>query len=162
MKYLLLFIVITVVGCYERKPEITGLEGKPIPSFKLLLSDSSTYFDTKTIPAGKPTVLFYISPQCPYCRAQMNEIIEDMDRLKNIHFYVFTAWPFTAMKQFYSNYQLNKYPNITAGIDYTNFFGKYFKASGVPYTAIYNKDKKLNAVFVGSIGVKEIKKSARL
>ena len=67
MKYLSLTIIIAIFsGCYSTEPEKTGLEGKIMPSFKLLLEDSITYVDTKNIPIGKPVVLFYYGPHCPY------------------------------------------------------------------------------------------------
>jgi len=163
MKQLVLFIIIAVLsGCYGAEPEKTGLEGKPLPSFKLLLSDSSTYIDMKDIPKGKPVVLFYYGPYCPYSRAQMEEIIRDIKQFKNTQFYVFTAWPFADMKKFYSYYRLDKYKNIIAGLDNSGFFEEYYKVAGVPFTAVYDKDGKLNKAFQGKIHSKEIIKALEL
>ncbi|GAA0552381.1 hypothetical protein GCM10009415_37930 [Chitinophaga japonensis] len=61
------------------------------------------------------------------------------------------------MKDFYHHYQLNKYANITTGIDADLFFGNHFKTNRVPYVAIYGKDKKLKEVFTGNITSKQIK-----
>jgi hypothetical protein len=36
----------------------------------------------------------------------------------------------------------------------------YFDAPGIPYLAIYNKDKKLNQAFLGKISGNQIKKVA--
>jgi thiol-disulfide isomerase/thioredoxin len=155
-----LSIVICLAGCFGKAPEKTGFEGKLLPSFKLLLTDSTTIIDTKDIPEGKPFVLFFFGPHCPYSRAQMDEIIEDMDILKSINFYVFTQWPFKEMKSFYTHYNLDRYPNLIVGQDYTNFFVDHFEAQGVPYIAIYGKDKKLKKVFVGKIFGKQIKEEA--
>jgi hypothetical protein len=156
----LLILGLYLAGCYSKQPEKTGLEGKPLPSFKLLLTDSTTYFDTKEITKGKPVALFLFGPHCPYSKAQMEEIIEDMDILKDIHFYIFTNWSFPEMKAFYSHYQVNKYPNITMGQDYKNFFVDHFEAKGVPYMAIYGKDLKLRKAFVGKIFGSQIKEIA--
>lgn len=149
-----------ISGCYSREPEKTGMEGQSMPSFKILLADSSTYLDTKYIAKGKPTVLFYFGPHCPYSKAQIEEIIEDIDLLKNINFYVFTNWPFADMKKFNDTYKLNLFPNIKVGVDVNNFFADHFETPGVPYTAVYNSDKKLNSVFVGNVFGKQIKKAA--
>jgi thiol-disulfide isomerase/thioredoxin len=149
---------ILIIGCYSRRPaEKTGLEGKSLPSFNLLLSDSLTYFNTSNIPKGKPIALFYFGPNCPYSRAQMEEIIEDMSILKNIRFYIFTIYPYQDMKNFYDYYNLGKYPNITVSLDYTNFFGNYFETQAVPYLAIYGKDKRLIKAFIGKVYGKQIK-----
>jgi len=155
-----LLTLLSLVGCYHAVPEKTGLEGKPLPEFSLLLTDSSTYFNTRGIPSGNPVVLFYFSPQCPYCRAQMGEIIENIHSLKNIRFYIFTDWSFPDMKAFYVHYQLNSYPNIIMGVDYANFFEGYFKVRGVPYIAIYGKNKLLKEAFNGKVDISQIKDAA--
>lgn len=153
-------MAIYLPGCYSIEPEKTGFEGKHLPSFKILLSDSSTYLDTKDIPDGKPVVLLYYSPNCAYSRGQVSEIIENIVSLKDIRFYIFTTWPFDEMKMFNAHFQLNNYSNITVGIDYNKYFADYFDAQGVPYMAIYGKDKRLNQAFIGQVYSKQIKEVA--
>jgi thioredoxin-related protein len=144
-------IISTIFGCYSKEPEKTGKEGQLMPTFKLLLTDSVTYFDSKDISTGKPTVLFFYGPNCPYSRAQMKDMIEEKSLIKNIHFYVFTTAPFSEMKIFNTNYQLNKYLNITSGLLMGHSIVSYFNITGVPFTAIYDKDKKLIHAFQGKI-----------
>jgi thiol-disulfide isomerase/thioredoxin len=156
----LLIILVGLAGCFNRDPEKTGLEGKMIPSFSFLLSDSTSYLNTQHIPSDKPVVFFDFGPNCSYSRAQMEEIIEDMGTLKDIRFYLLTAFPFSEMKAFYTHYQLDKYPNITVGVDSNNFFNDYFEIRGVPYLAIYGKDHKLNAAFIGKVPVRQIREIA--
>jgi hypothetical protein len=146
-----------LAGCYGRDPDKTGLEGKAMPEFNLLLTDSSTILNTKSIPAGQPAALFFFGPHCPYSRAQMKEIIDDMSRLKDIHFYVLTPAPFNQMRSFNNDFKLQQYPNITVGQDFKNFFADYFKTPGVPYMAIYGKNKKLNQCFIGKIYSRQIR-----
>jgi len=161
MKVIASIVCITFLyGCYAKKPEQTGLEGKPLPAFNLLLTDSLTRFNTGNIPTGKPVVLFYFGPHCPYSKAQMEEIIEDMDRLKNIQFYLFTTSSFQEMKDFYEHYRLQQYQNVKVGLDYNHFFMDYYEVIGVPYMAIFGKDKRLNQAFVGEVYGKQIKKVA--
>lgn len=152
-----LFLLLGIVGCYDQTPDNTGLEGKPLPEFSLLLQDSTTYFNTKNIPANKPVVLILFSPECPYCRAQIREITEDINKLKDVQFFFVTKIPPSYLRQFSNEFKLDKYPNIIAGIDTSNFMSEYFKPTGVPYTAIYGNDKKLNNAFEGRIFVKQIK-----
>lgn len=159
-KIAILFLFAGIAGCYDRKPVKTGLEGTTMPSFDLFLADSSTYFNTGNIAAGKPAALLFFGPHCHYSRMQTEEIIEDMNNIKDIQFYLFTMARFEEMKNFYNEYQLHRYSNITVGIDYTGFFGNYFKVQGVPYTAIYGKERKLKGVFSGVVYGKQIKKIA--
>src|SRR5579864_2636847 len=101
MKYLSLFVlVLALAGCFGATSEKTGLEGKSLPSFHLLLQDSTTWFSSSRIPAGKPFVILYFSPYCPYCRGEVETITKRMDQLKNIPFYLVTNFPLSAIKQF--------------------------------------------------------------
>lgn len=145
-----------LLGCYSTEPEKTGLEGKLMPSFKILQQDSTTYIDTKDIQTGKPLVLFYYGAHCPYSRAQMEEMIENMGIMKKYQFLIIARSPLGTMQKFNNHYQLGKYKNIITGIDYSGFLGEYFKITGVPFTAIYDKDKLLKSAFEGRIFVKQI------
>jgi hypothetical protein len=163
MKYISAIILAIILwGCYGSEPEKTGLEGKPIPAFKILLRDSITYLDTKELQQGKPIVLFYYGPHCPYSRAQMQEMMDNMSIMKNIQFVLITRGNFNEMKIFCSHYGIDKYNNITAGVDFNNFLGEYFKITGVPFTAVYDKDKKLLSAFSGKIFVKQIVSTVNL
>ncbi|WP_160712827.1 TlpA family protein disulfide reductase [Chitinophaga solisilvae] len=152
---LLLFILYSCSGP-DRKPEKTGKEGTAIPSFELLLTDSITHVNVAAAPAGKPVVLFFFGPQCPYSHAEMEMIIKNESKLKDIQFYIFSSPPFQLMKAFSEYFKLNKYSNLTIGMDSENYFLKYFNTSGVPYTAIYGKDGKLKEAYLGQIDVKHI------
>lgn len=147
----ILLVLALLAGCYGREPEKTGMEGKPFPEFSMQLSDSISYFNTISITAGKPSALFYFGPHCPYSRAQIEEIIEDMDRLKDIHFYLVTRSPLPAMRKFYEDYHLDKYPNISIGRDTAHFVADYFEIPGVPYMAMFDKEKLLRKAYLGKI-----------
>ena len=151
-----IFLIVFFTACTQKRAEITGMEDKPIPAFKLLLLDSTTYINTAEIPTEKPTVLFYVSPECPFCRVEMTQIVKHIDLLKEIQFYIFSTWSVNDMKQFNARYQLDRFENIKVGIDYNQFFGQYYNVPGVPYMAIYGKDKKLNKAFAGEVDPKMI------
>ncbi|WP_205514600.1 hypothetical protein [Longitalea arenae] len=158
IKYLI--IGICILGCYSREPEKTGLEGKPFPSFDLLSIDSITKIKPNNIYKNEALVLFDFGPHCAYSRAQMEEIINNINILDKIQFILTTTWPYKEMKDFYAHYNLKKLRNVTIGLDYSNFVSYYFKSRGVPYTAIYGKDHKLRATYIGVIDAKLIKKIA--
>jgi len=161
MKCISVFIIaLALVSCYARVPEKTGHEGEMLPAFNILLPDSITRVDTKDITNGHPSVLFLFGAHCPFCKAQMDEIIRGRDKLKGFQIYVFTNTSFAEMKSFYNKFHLEKYPNIHVGFDYENFFTDYFKAPGVPYIAVYGEDKKLRKAFLGGLRSSEIKKAA--
>jgi len=160
MKQLILFLcMIILAGCFGKTPQKTGNEGKPMPDFTLLLTDS-TSLSTHDIPPGKPVVLFYFSPYCPYCEALTLELLEEMDDLRDIRFYFVTSYGWEHLETFKKEHQLAKFPNVTIGIDTALFIRNYFKTKGVPYTAIFNKNKILNNCFLGEISAAQLKNVA--
>lgn len=149
MKYVIVIICIFFVACFGKQPEKTGMEGKRLPEFSLLLVDSTTWINTKDIPPGKPSVFFLFSPECPYCKSQMSKIINDIESLNGLSIYAITPWPIKDAKQFYNTYDLSKYPNIKVGRDTAGFFGKYLDVKGIPFMALYDKNKRLARAFSG-------------
>jgi len=144
----------------ERKdvltPKITGKEGMSIPPFTILLADSSIIDTIVTYSPNKSTVLFYFSPYCPFCQAEIKEITSNMQKLKDIQFFLLTPFSFNEMKTFYKENELRKYDNIKTGIDMTYFLSSYFKINTVPFVAIYDKNDKLKAAFAGGISANQI------
>ena len=158
-----LVLILLMAGCKHRVyyfPPLTGFEGKTMPNVRFLLPDSLTYFTTQRIPEGKSTVIFYFSPDCPLCRAQMTEMTKNIGQLKDTKLLVLTFARFNAFKSFYEEFKVRQYPNITAGQDYTDSIGHYFKLKGVPFTAVYNGQKKLSRAFTGRTSVAQIKAAA--
>jgi len=157
---LIISIAICLFGCFGSEPQKTGKEGKPLPSFSLLQMDSTSWLHSRDIPEGKPFVLFYFSPYCPYCRAETKKIVEDMEMLKDIHLYFVSSFPLAAVKSYYTEFKLKKYPNITFCLDSANYVMEYFEVPGFPFLAIYGKDKKLNKTFLGKMYSSQLKKVA--
>lgn len=155
-----LLLLLLLAGCFGHEPVQTSHKGERIPEFSLLLADSSTYFNTKSLKEGKSLILFFFGPGCPYSRGQMEEIIANAEKLKDIQFILLTTAPFEEMKWFYKQYQLDKYHNMITGVDYTSFFGPYFDAKAVPYFAIYGRDRALREVFEGKVPVKQLRSIA--
>ena len=139
----------------------TGLEGKSIPAFDILLPDSITHVSIDKVRSNQPVVLFYFDPGCQYCQAEMRDITDNIRSLQHIQFYIFSSQPFGEMIQFYKTFQLNKYQNLCVGMDYKEAFKELFSPEGVPYTAIYSRDKKLTKAFLGGIGSQQIKDAVR-
>jgi thiol-disulfide isomerase/thioredoxin len=148
-QFCLLFIIACLSGCFGAEPQKTGKEGKPLPDFNILLTDSSTWLHSRDIPTNKPFALFIFSPYCPYCKAQTKKIIEDKELLGGIHFYFISRFPLSALKEYTKEYKLDKQANITVGLDSAKSVIDYFEVSGYPFMAIYGKNKKLNQAFLG-------------
>jgi thiol-disulfide isomerase/thioredoxin len=147
-------------GCFDPPKVKIQLEGRPMPSFELILQDSVTHLHTDSIPEGRPVVLFYFNPDCPYCKAQMKDITTNIAALTNIDFYLLTNYDYNELKSFYKDFNLVNYPNIIAGIDYTNYFNTHFPVSAVPFLVIYDKDKRLKKILVGRHDINIIRQMA--
>jgi peroxiredoxin len=161
MKKIILFItIVTLAGCFGAEPQKTGKEGKSLPEFSILLTDSTTWLRSEDIPANKPFVLFIFSPNCPFCKAQTKKIIEDIDMLQDIHFYFISRYPLSAVKTYIKEFQLAKQSNITVGLDSAHFVTDYLEVPGFPYMAIYGKNKRLNHAFLGKIYTRQLIKAA--
>lgn len=157
----ILFIILVIgyffTGCLTKEPAKSGHEGKPMASFNLLLMDSITKVSTRSIPVGKPTVFLFISPYCPYCQAETEEIVDNIQSLQDIQFYILSDFPFESIKAYANHYGLDKYPNINVAQDYDSYFADYFRVNSIPYIAIYNKNKLLKQVKIGKADVNLIK-----
>jgi thiol-disulfide isomerase/thioredoxin len=154
----ILLTLLIVMSCQTKKEKITtGLEGKPMPKIDLLLIDKTTHLNINSIKSNKPAVLFAFEPWCPYCKAQTKSIIANIKSLKGIDFYFLTNSDYPRFKEFYSKYELQRYPNIKAGIDYSYTFARYFKMSKIPAMAIYDSNKKLKQLLVGKNYISTIK-----
>jgi len=162
MKQALVILCMAVAGCYGTKTEVkkTGLEGQTMPVIDLITIDSISHVSTESIGVGKPTILFAFEPWCPYCRAQTASMLAQINKLKGINIYMLCTSRYSQFKIFYNRFQLQKYPNIHAGVDYKRSFVKYFGQTSVPYIAIYRADKKLKQVMEGKNYINSIKEAA--
>lgn len=123
---------------------------KPVlPQFRIMLTDSSTIFNSVSIPEGRPIVLMLFSPVCEHCSEAMASLLKDMDRLKDIRFYLIsTVQSMTAIRKFYNDLDLGKYKNIEAiGWDFDYFYMENYFTLSVPDFAVYDKNKKLIKLF---------------
>jgi thiol-disulfide isomerase/thioredoxin len=132
-------------------------EAQYVPSFNLLLSDGVTTFSTGAIPPGHPVVLVLFSPECPYCRVEIESIIRQIRTLTNIRFYFITPCAVDEVQEFSREYRLDSYPNIVVGIDRQNFLLRFSRTKVIPYTAIYDADKRLKEAVFGQTNDRKIK-----
>ena len=144
-------IIFILAGCHLQKKS-----GEPLPAFDLLLVDSTTHFNTANIPDGKPVVLMYFSPDCSHCQNETRDILDKMDSLENVRFYLITNDPSERLWVYDKMFKLYNYSNITLGRDYKYFFPGHFKNVVPPYMVVYDSDKFGRAVFSGDSSVNKI------
>lgn len=162
MKHISLILsLFAILSCNNTHTKmISGLEGEPLPSFNMLLPDSTTHLNSENIPRGKPFVLFYFSPHCPYCRAMTEKLKDEMKTVKGVGFYFIAAAPLNQIRKYDQQYGLSKFKNITMAQVTDTSFSKYYQIQSVPYLAVYNNQKQLNEVLIGVSDVDVIKNIA--
>ena len=75
-----------------------------VPPFKLLEVDSSSYFAKKDLKKNEPVLIMLFNPDCDHCKHETEEIIKNIDHLKNVQIVMATMMPFDMMKSFYEKY----------------------------------------------------------
>lgn len=151
---LAMLVSIFVTACRQNestKPYITGMEGKPLPEFAIQLLDSVSYLHSKDIPGGKKLIVFYYSPTCPFCRAQMRDMTNNMEKFKDEQLYVLTDADLSSIKNFASYFDLEKYQNVVIGRDTGSVIQQKYALMSVPFTASFDKDRSLKIAYVGRI-----------
>ena len=140
-RFFLCLWVTSLTGCAFRNQEKNIL-----PSLNLVLRDSSTVFNTSRIPDGKPIVIVYFGPECKNCQAQTAAITQYADNFTGVQLYLITANPFQKI--------LNSCKNIKV---YNDEYLEYFnvmKPKAYPFITVYDRNRKLKAVYEGPIGEK--------
>lgn len=155
----MIWSAIILIAC-STKPDLepvrTGKEGKSMPVFSLLETDTIHYFNTTDIKIGQTSFLLYFSPTCPYCRMETRRIVNNIGKLKDVQFVLITNKNMEAIKLFSKEFEIEKYDNITIGIDTGHVFSNYFQPNVIPFSVIYNENKKLKKAFSGAISTKQI------
>lgn len=146
-------------SCEEEKPQKaykTGMEGKPLPAFVIQLLDSITFIHSEDLPKDKSLVLFYFSPTCPYCRAQMHDMVNNIDRFKDKDLYILTNADLKYIKGFAEYFKLNRLRNVIVGRDTGSVVLITYRQTKVPFTAYFDKNKQLKAAYSGRITVNSL------
>ena len=151
---LALLVGVFLTACKQQeatKPYVTGMEGKPLPEFTIQLLDSVSYLHSKDIPDGKKLIVFYYSPTCPYCRAQMRDMTNNMEKFENEQLYVLTDANLSSIKDFAQYFDLGNYKNVTIGRDTGTVILRKYGLMSVPFTAFFDKNKNLKVAYTGRI-----------
>lgn len=96
------------------------------------------------------------NPDCDHCQHETEEIIKNIDHLKDVQIVMATMMPFVQMKSFYEKYDLQRFENITVGEDFQYTLPSFYKVRFMPYLAIYNKKGNLLTTFEGSMKMEDL------
>jgi thiol-disulfide isomerase/thioredoxin len=113
------------------------------PEFSMQLTNGKL-FSPKDLPRGKPVIIIYFAPDCEHCQKLMNVLFKKIRDFKNAQIVLATFKPLNEVVEFEKSYQTIKYPNIKVGIEIPVFFFRvYYNVENTPFTALYDKHRKL-------------------
>ncbi len=145
-----LFFLFSLQAQTSTPSEPGYLKNPDFPPIRLLEVDSVHYVTKTEIKRNRRILLIFFSPECEHCKHQMQDILADFDKFKDIEIVMATFQPFDEMKNFYTYYRISDHPNIRMGRDEKYFLPPYFKMQNLPYLALYNKKGQYITHFEGN------------
>ncbi|CAN5188441.1 hypothetical protein BH11BAC6_BH11BAC6_18400 [soil metagenome] len=121
-----------------------------LPTFSILETDSSTWFNSGDIPKNKSVIIVYFNPECGHCQLTAHEFQEKMDAFKD-DFFIWVSFnkSMTEIRDFAVQYKLVDAKNVRIGRDTKYFIPTFFKLTYTPYIAVYNEQGKLLETYDG-------------
>jgi len=122
----------------------------------MIQADGKVFFAVN-LPLGKPIVIIYFSPECEDCQQLIKDLLNRINELNSASIAMITYLPKEMVKQFVSEYQLDKYSNIFIGTEEDSYFvGKYYKVQQLPFMALYNKNGDLIKLYNKEISIEDL------
>lgn len=151
----LIILMLLFVKCRDNTRPFVATDDGKIPVFDYQLIDStvikSISFQNKT-----PIVLFILDPDCIFCNAQLQSILDNDRLFKDVRIYLVGYAPLSRLKKFSWEKKLGNYSNITIGRDTAKATLKHFNLNSIPFTAIYSNGLSLKHTFNGKVDAAQI------
>ena len=155
----LLLVIVTGLSAWSQKDSVPSppyLRFPTVPPLKILKVDSATYFTKDDVRKNRQTLIMIFNPGCEHCQHETKEITANIEKFKNIQIVMTTPESFGKMKDFYKEYKLKDYPNITVGRDEHFTLPSFYYIHNLPFLAFYDKKQKLISVHEGTFSVEKI------
>lgn len=127
-----------------------------VPPFNLYKVPDSTLFTKADLKKKKATLLMVFSPDCDHCQHETKELTDKIKLFKKVQIVMASWLPYDQIKQFYQDYHIANYPNITMGWDKVFMLPPYYKLQNLPFMALYDKKGNLISVFEGSVKLDKV------
>ena len=120
-----------------------------IPPFRMIRQDGRM-FKAESLPAGKPIMIIYFSPECEDCQEFMNKIMNRIDDFKSVSIAMITFLPVESLSQFIRKNDLDQHPNFYVGTEGSTFLVRdYYQIEPLLFVALYTKDGDLVKQYSG-------------
>ena len=127
-----------------------------LPPFKMYLSNK-TVFSATELPKNKPVIVIYFDPECDHCQKLMNEVFKKINSFSKAEMVMVTFKPVEELTAFEKKYKTQNYTNLRVGTEGTSFqLRNYYQIEKMPFTALYDKDQKLNYSYGEDISLDDL------
>jgi thioredoxin-related protein len=127
-----------------------------VPPLNLLKIDSVSVLNKSNLKKNTPVLIMLFNPTCDHCQHETEQIIKNIDAFKKVQIILATTAPFGLMKEFYANYKLAKFKNISVGQDFQYTLPSFYMIHSLPYLAMYDKQGKLLTTFEGTMKIEDL------
>lgn len=158
MKKVLLTVFVfsfSIVAFAQMDSTAPYYKNRTLPSFRLLSVDSVA-FNQSVLDDNKRTIIMMFHPECDHCQHQLELLLSMPEVTESTQIVMVSGETVEKNKIFYDKYELQKYPFIHLGRDFTRFFLGFYKPGTVPVLVFYNKKKEFTLIHQGNADKKEI------
>ena len=152
----LLFFICATAFSQADSTQPVYLRFPVIPQFTVYKAPDSTAFSRDELKKKKPVVFMIFSPDCEHCQHETEQLLANIDKFKNAQILMITYLPYNEMIDFYKNYKIANYPEITMARDTKFFFPVFFKVRNLPSVFLYDKKGDFKKAFEGSVKIDSI------
>lgn len=110
-----------------------------LPAFRILQTDSATWFTKSELPKRDFTIIIYFSPDCGHCQYEAKEVIKNIDSLSNTFMVWVSYKSITEIREFAQHYGLDQHKNIRIGRDPLYALPSFYQVRFTPFVAVYDK-----------------------
>jgi thiol-disulfide isomerase/thioredoxin len=147
--YLLAFLMLHI-------PLIGFSQPNKVPPFQMMQANGKVFL-AGNLPMGKPIVIIYFSPDCEECHKLTKELLNRIKEFNNASIAMITNLPIEQVRQFVSEFELEKYSNIFVGTEGdSNFVGRYYNVGRLPFIALHNKNGDLIKAYKEETSIEDL------
>jgi thioredoxin-related protein len=118
-----------------------------LPPFAIMQANGKI-FRAFELPAGKPMVIIYFSPECDHCDLLMKDFLKKEASFRKASVVMITHLAVGKVAKFVQRYALDKYPNVFVGTEGTWLFVKnYYNIIEMPFLALHDSNGNLVRMF---------------
>ena len=130
-----------------------------IPPFSLANAVDSSIFTKENLRKKKSVIIMVFSPDCDHCVHATEDLIININSLKNTEIILASSLSFESVKRFYKELHLSAYKNIHVGYDSKRFLSSFYEVKSFPSIFLYNKKGNFKEAFEGDVSFEKIAKS---